>query len=75
MTTPLDTYMKEAGIGDADFALRIKRDRSMVSKLRRGVLRPTLDTAAAIETETAGAVPMQAWITSLEHSGLSEVAA
>lgn len=67
MITPLDTYMKKAGIGDADFAVRIKRDRSMVSKLRRGVLRPTLDIAAAIETETAGAVPMQAWVGAAEQ--------
>lgn len=61
MTTALDTYLKKAGIGDADFGARISRDRSMVSKLRRGVLRPTLDLAAAIEAQTGGAVPMQAW--------------
>lgn len=61
MSTPLETYMKKAGIGDADFAARVGRDRSMISKVRRGRTRPTLDLAALIETETGGAVPMQAW--------------
>lgn len=61
MSTALDTYMKERKLGDAELATLIARDRSMVSKLRRGVVRPTLDVAAAIETATKGAVPMQAW--------------
>ena len=54
--------MEAAGIKDADFAVAIGRDRSIVSKIRRGVNRPTLDLAAVIEAETKGAVPMQAWI-------------
>jgi DNA-binding transcriptional regulator YdaS (Cro superfamily) len=54
--------MSNAEIGDADFAALIGRDRTMVSKLRRGILRPTLDVAAAIEAATEGAVPMQAWV-------------
>lgn len=61
MSTALDVYMKERAVGDAEFAVLIARDRSMVSKLRRGVVRPTLDVAAAIESATQGAVPMQAW--------------
>lgn len=48
-------------ISDADFAALIKRDRSFVNKLRRGIVRPTLDLAAVIETKTCGDVPMQAW--------------
>jgi plasmid maintenance system antidote protein VapI len=61
MSTPLDAYMTREEVKDADFALIIERDRSMVNKLRRGIVRPTLDVAAAIERATAGAVPMQAW--------------
>jgi DNA-binding transcriptional regulator YdaS (Cro superfamily) len=61
MSTPLQTYMKKQKVGDAALAALINRDRSMVSKLRRGVVRPTLDVAAAIETATEGGVPMQAW--------------
>ena len=61
MSTSLDAYMKEDGVTDADLAVIISRDRSLVNKLRRGVLRPTLDTASAIEAATHGAVPMQSW--------------
>lgn len=62
MSTLLDAYLKDRNIGDADFATLIKRDRSMVSKLRRGIVRPTLDLAAVIESETGGEVPMRAWL-------------
>lgn len=62
MCTPLDAYLKAANIGDADFAIRIGRDRTLVSKLRRGLLKPTLEIAGKIEAESGGAVPMQAWI-------------
>lgn len=61
MTTPLARYMQSNEISDADFAALIERDRSFVNKLRRGVVRPTLDLAAVIETKTRGDVPMQAW--------------
>ncbi len=61
MKTPLANYMKSEGISDAEFALRIGRDRSLVNKLRRGIVRPTLDLAAVIETQTGGEIPMQAW--------------
>ena len=61
MANPLASYMEREGVTDADLATRIGRDRSMVNKIRRGVLRPTLDLAASIERETGGNVPMQAW--------------
>ncbi|HLZ78852.1 MAG TPA: helix-turn-helix transcriptional regulator [Sphingomonas sp.] len=61
MSTPLDDYMQRNGIKDAEFAPLIKLDRSMVSKIRRGIIKPTLDTAAEIEVQTSGEVPMQAW--------------
>lgn len=62
MSTPLADYMEQAKITDADFAAMIDKDRSLVNKLRRGKVRPTLDVAAEIETKTNGAVPMQAWV-------------
>lgn len=62
MSTPLDAYLKREQIGDADFAILIGKDRTIVNRIRRGVVRPTLDVAAEIETKTNGAVPMQAWI-------------
>ncbi len=62
MSTELDAYLKDRNIADRDFAPLIGRDRSMVSKLRHGRLRPTLDLADAIERATDGAVPIRAWL-------------
>lgn len=62
MITELDAYLDRNGIKDAEFAPKIGRDRSMVSKLRRGIVRPTIDLAAVIERETDGNVPMKAWV-------------
>jgi len=62
MDTPLATYMRSERLNDADFAALIGKDRSLVNRIRRGEVRPTLDVAAQIESLTNGAVPMQAWI-------------
>lgn len=62
MSTPLDAYLKQRRITDAQFASVIGRDRSMVNRLRHGTVRPTLELAAAIERETGGHVPMLAWL-------------
>jgi hypothetical protein len=62
MSTALDIYLKRKKIGDAEFAPLIERDRSMVSKLRRGIVRPTIDLADAIEKATDGEVPMKSWV-------------
>lgn len=62
MATPLATYMEQKNIGDAEFAALIGKDRSLVNRLRRGDVRPTLEVAARIEDVTDGDVPMQAWV-------------
>ena len=62
MTTALQSYMDAKGLRDADLAAPLGLDRSMVSKIRRGIVRPTLETAGAIERHTDGQVPMQAWV-------------
>ncbi|MDF2382456.1 hypothetical protein JMG10_13320 [Nostoc ellipsosporum NOK] len=62
MTTALDAYLTAEGIKDADFAPLIDRDRSMVSKLRRGIVRPSIELADTIEKSTGGAVPIRAWL-------------
>lgn len=54
--------MQRHGIGDAEFATLIGKDRSIVNRIRRGEMRPTLEVAADIEAKTNGEVPMQAWI-------------
>lgn len=54
--------MERKNIGDAEFAALIGKDRSLVNRLRRGDVRPTLDVAAKIEAVTDNEVPMQAWV-------------
>jgi hypothetical protein len=56
--------MERKKISDADFAVLIGKDRSLVNRLRRGEVRPTLDVAADIEAKTKGEIPMQAWVAS-----------
>ncbi|MFV1919159.1 hypothetical protein VPH46_06970 [Sphingomonas sp. MJ1 (PH-R8)] len=62
MSTALDAYLNRERIKDADFAPLIGRDRSMVSKLRRGLVRPTLELADRIEQKTNGEVPIRSWL-------------
>lgn len=62
MSTDLNRYLNDRGIKDAEFAILIERDRSMVSKLRRGLVRPTLDLAAAIERASNGEVSLRSWL-------------
>lgn len=62
MSTALDSYLTDNKIKEADFAPLIGRDRSMVSKLRRGVVRPSIDLADLIERVTDGAVTMKSWV-------------
>lgn len=54
--------MERHGLGDAEMAMLIGKDRSVVNRIRRGDVRPTLDVAAQIEVKTNGEVPMQAWV-------------
>lgn len=54
--------MEQERITDAEVAAMIGKDRTLISKIRRGLVRPTLDVAADIESKTGGAVPMQSWI-------------
>lgn len=61
MTTPLDKFLTDANVSDAEFGVLIDKDRTTVNRIRNGKLRPTLDVAANIEAKTGGAVPMQAW--------------
>lgn len=54
--------MERKKVGDAEFAALIGKDRSLVNRLRRGDVRPTLEVAAKIEAVTENEVPMQAWV-------------
>jgi DNA-binding transcriptional regulator YdaS (Cro superfamily) len=64
MSTPLSSYMQQTGVDDAAFAALIGKDRTVVNRIRRGLVRPTLEVAAEIEAKTNGAVTMQSWFPS-----------
>jgi transcriptional regulator with XRE-family HTH domain len=52
----LSEYLTLAKVKDAEFALRIGKDRSTVSRLRRTNQCPSRETIEAIARETKGAV-------------------
>lgn len=62
MCTPLASYMDRHKFNDADIASLIGKDRTLVNRIRRGIVRPTLEVAADIEAKTGGEIPMQAWV-------------
>ena len=57
----LARYLAANGIRPADFAERIGRTQSFVSRICRGVHGVSTATAGRIERETNGAVPMTIW--------------
>jgi ribosome-binding protein aMBF1 (putative translation factor) len=61
MSTLAD-WMRRNGVRDNEVAKAINRDRSIVSRIRRGELVPTLSVAVAIERLTKGAVAVQSWV-------------
>ncbi|WP_375194673.1 helix-turn-helix domain-containing protein [Sphingobium sp.] len=62
MSTALQDYMDRKKVTDADLSAKIGRDRSIVSRIRRGKMLPSLEIAAAIERATGGKVPMKSWV-------------
>ena len=52
----LNEYLKLHDRNDADFAERIRRDRTTVSRWRRGITRPEWEDVEAIVKATGGAV-------------------
>lgn len=52
----LASFMEAAKLTDTDLAAKIGKDRTFVSRLRRGLVKPSVDTAVAIERLSGGAV-------------------
>ena len=52
----LQKYMELTDLTDAEMAGLIKRDRSVVTKLRAGTIKPSFDVMVALERITEGAV-------------------
>lgn len=62
MMISFDTFARTHGLTDATIAKAIGRDRSVVSRMRRGLCRPSLETAAVIEDRFG--YRMRAWLPS-----------
>jgi DNA-binding XRE family transcriptional regulator len=54
----IGAYIKAEGLTDAQFALLIGVDRSVVTKIRGGKIAPSLKTAGRIIKATKGAVTL-----------------
>lgn len=52
----LSTYMQMANIKDAQLAEKVGRERSTVTRWRRGETKPDFDAMMALEKVTEGAV-------------------
>lgn len=58
----LQQHLETNNIGRREFADQIGVDQSVLSRFCRGLARPGLDNAIAIERATAGAVPAAYWV-------------
>lgn len=58
----LDEYMRARRVTDAALAKTISKDRTLVSRYRRGLVMPPATVIAAIEVATKGAVKLRDWI-------------
>lgn len=59
--TPLDAWMRAENIKDRQLAVLVKRDRTTITKLRRGQTRPSWELANLIAALSDGAVPANAY--------------
>lgn len=64
-STKLGTWMSDNGKRDEDLAPLLGRDRSVVSRLRRGELRPTHELMEKIAEVTGGKVLPNDWFDTL----------
>jgi transcriptional regulator with XRE-family HTH domain len=58
----LSAYLCSANISQKAFAELVEIDKSVVSRLARMEIRPSLDLAFRIERVTNGAVPASSWV-------------
>lgn len=66
--TALSRWLDAAGMTRYEFAERLELSRSHADAICRGVRRPSLELAFAIEKLTKGAVPASVWTSVPKHS-------
>lgn len=71
----LSRYRADHGISQRDFAKSVECDQSIISRIERGEVSPSLKLAARIERVTGGVVPALSWVTPSEGDAPSEDAA
>jgi transcriptional regulator with XRE-family HTH domain len=64
--TTLAAYLSDQNTSQKAFAVRLGVDPSIVSRLVKDLMRPSLELAVKIERETGGAVPATSWIPEAE---------
>lgn len=69
--TKLASYLKENSLTHRVFAERIGVDPSIVSRLTRDDMTPSLKLAVEIERQTGGNVPAVSWVAQ-EQTGSSD---
>lgn len=63
----LNEYMRARQVTDAALAKTISKDRTLVSRYRRGLVMPPANIIAAIEVATKGAVKLRDWVAPRER--------
>ena len=58
----LSSFLESNGISQRKFAGEIDVDPSIVSRLCKKLMRPSLELAFVIERQTGGAVPASSWV-------------
>ncbi len=65
----LTEYLEAMSISQKAFADLVGVDRSIISRLSRREMRPSLELAFAIERATGGAVAANSWLTPTQTQG------
>lgn len=63
----LSDYLRDKKITQGAFAARAGLSQSLISRLCKGAVKPTVDRAAQIERLTDGEVPMSSWVQPSDH--------
>lgn len=61
MENPLDRYKRDRALTDQELADMFGFERSLVTRLRRGTRKPSLQAALRIAERTNGEIPPDAW--------------
>lgn len=64
----LTQYRKERGYSQGQFAKIVSTDQSIISRIERGDITPSLRLAVEIERATGGQIPASIWVQTVSPS-------